>query len=39
MFEENGNTFVLKVWCKIGAKYKPEILRKYCQIKRGDFYR
>ena len=26
MFEENGNKFVFEVWCKIGAKYKWEIL-------------
>ena len=26
MFEENGNKFVLKIWCKISVKYKQEIL-------------
>ena len=26
IFEENGNTFMLKVCCKIGAKYKRKIL-------------
>ena len=25
IFGENGNTFVLKAWCKIGAKYKRKI--------------
>ena len=28
VIEEDGTQFVVKIWCKVCAKYKPEILRE-----------